>query len=136
MPDRARVDDGFGLVEVVIAMFLLGLIAVALLPGLLNGLRYSAQQSTVATATRQVNGLLDQVRQSPSCATMGTILGTSATPRSFTDGQGRTFTTQATIGSCSAGVAVSLHITAVQGGVTLATADALVMIPPNPVTFS
>ncbi|GAA4480307.1 hypothetical protein GCM10023171_06940 [Microbacterium panaciterrae] len=115
-------------------MFLLGIIALALLPALMNGLRYSAQQSTVATATRQVNGLVDQVRQNPVCGTIGSIVGTSAIPRSFADGRGQTFTTQATIGSCSAGSVVSLHITALQGSVTLATADALVMIPPNPVT--
>ncbi|OZB82150.1 MAG: hypothetical protein B7X41_16310, partial [Microbacterium sp. 14-71-5] len=121
MPIRARAEEGFGLVEVVIAMFLLGLIAIAILPALVNGLGYSARQSTVATATRQVNSLIDQVRQSPACSSMPTILGTSATPRTFTDGRGGTFTTQADIGSCSAGVAVSLHVTAAQSGTTLVT---------------
>ncbi len=135
MPIRVRADEGFGLVEVVIAMLLLGLIAIALLPTLINGLGYSAQQSSVATATRQVNSLIDQVRQSPSCATMPTILGTPATPQTFSDGRGKTFTTQAVIGSCGAGVAVSLHVTASQGGTTLVTTDALVMIPPVAVTL-
>jgi len=136
MPIHARADEGFGLVEVVIAMFLLGLIAIAILPTLINGLGYSAQQSSVATATRQVNSLIDQIRQSPMCATMPSILGTSTTPRTFADGHGGTFTTQADVGMCSAGVAVSVHVTAAQGGVILATADALVMIPPEAVTVS
>lgn len=131
---RPGSDDGLGIVEVVIAMFLLALIAVSILPALVNGLRFSAQQSSVATATRQVNGLIDQVRQTPDCATIGSILGTAATPRSFLDGHGNTFTTQATIGSCSKGATVSIRVIAVQSGSTLATADALVIIPPDAVT--
>jgi type II secretory pathway pseudopilin PulG len=131
---NAGSEDGLGLVEVVIAMFLLALVAVSILPALVNGLRFSAQQSSVATATRQVNGLIDQVRQNPDCATLGSLLGTAATPRSFLDGHGNSYTTQATIGSCSKGSTVSIHVTATQSGNTLATADALVIIPPDPVT--
>lgn len=127
-------EDGLGLVEVVIAMFLLALVAVSLLPALVNGLRFSAQQSSVATATRQLNGLIDQVRQSPDCATMGSILGTAATPRTFLDGHGNSYMTQAAIGSCSKGSTVSIHLTATQGGNALAAADALVIVPPDPVT--
>ncbi|MFD6700113.1 MULTISPECIES: hypothetical protein [unclassified Microbacterium] len=127
-------EDGLGLVEVVIAMFLLALIAVSILPALVNGLRFSAQQSSVATATRQLNGLIDQVRQSPDCGTMGSILGTAASPRSFLDGHGNSYATQAAIGSCNKGATVSIHLTATQSGNTLATADALVIIPPDPVT--
>lgn len=132
---RSRDDQGFGLVEVIIAMLLLGLIAIAILPTLISGLGYSAQQSSVATATRQVNALIDQVRQSPECGTISSTLGTAATPRSFVDGRGQAFTTQAAIGSCSAGNTVSLHVTAAQGGVTLVAADALVIIPPEAVTI-
>lgn len=116
-------------------MFLLALIAVSILPALMNGLQLSAQQSSVATATRQINGLIDQVRQNPDCGTLGSVLGTSATPRSFLDGRGNRFTTQAAIGSCAKGSTVSIRVTATQSGTTLATADALVIIPPDAVTL-
>lgn len=66
---RGRGTDaaGFSLVEVIIAMFLLGVVAVAILPALWQGIRYSSEQSSVATATRHLNGLIEQARQDPAC---------------------------------------------------------------------
>lgn len=118
-------DDGFGLVEVIIAMFLLAVIAVVILPAMWNGIRFSSQQSSVATATRQLNGLVEQARQGATCA----ALTTAAASRSFTDGSGRTFTTSGPTPSCTAGAAVPLTLTAVQAGTTLATVNALVYVP-------
>jgi type II secretory pathway pseudopilin PulG len=121
-------DEGFGLVEVVIAFFLLAIIAVAILPALYNGLTYSAQQSSVATATRQLNSIVEQVRQAPSCAGPTGIAWARAS-QTFTDGRGTTFTTSDTTNTgCSSG-AVPLTLTAVQNGRTLATVSALVFVP-------
>lgn len=66
---RGRSTDaaGFSLVEVVIAMFLLGVVAVAILPALWQGVQYSSEQSAVATATRHLNRLIEQARQDPAC---------------------------------------------------------------------
>lgn len=66
---RGRGADvaGFSLVEVVIAMFLLGIIAIAILPTLYQGIRYSSEQSVVATATRHLNSLIEQARSEPAC---------------------------------------------------------------------
>lgn len=66
---RVRGADaaGFSVVEVVIAMFLLGVIAIAILPTLYQGIRYSSEQSAVATATRHLNGLIEQARETPAC---------------------------------------------------------------------
>lgn len=58
---------GFSLVEVVIAMLVLGLIAIALLPPLFNGLMYASEQSTIATATRHLNGLVEDARSLYTC---------------------------------------------------------------------
>jgi prepilin-type N-terminal cleavage/methylation domain-containing protein len=108
-------SDGFSLVEVVIAMLILGVIAIALLPPLWQGIRLSGEQSTVATATRQLNALVEEARDSPSC---GTIDGIAAN-QSFTDGRGATFTTGAQLSySCAPGTLVYLQLTARDGAGT------------------
>ncbi|KAF2416373.1 type II secretion system protein [Microbacterium sp. B35-30] len=129
---RGRSEDaaGFSLVEVVIAMFILGVIAIALLPALINGIQYSSQQSTVATATRQLNAIVEDVRQGqPTC---DDLVDASAT-QIFQDGAGRDFTTAGSSGDCTScpidgGAAISLDLTAEQGGRTLATVSALVYV--------
>lgn len=67
MRGRGADAAGFSLVEVVIAMFLLGIIAIAILPGLWQGIRYSSEQSAVATATRHLNSLIEEARDDPAC---------------------------------------------------------------------
>lgn len=67
MRGRGADAAGFSLVEVVIAMLLLGVIAIAILPTLWQGIQYSSEQSAVATATRHLNGLIEQARETPAC---------------------------------------------------------------------
>ncbi|MGN6218802.1 MAG: type IV pilus modification PilV family protein [Microbacterium sp.] len=126
---RGRGTDaaGFSLVEVIIAMFLLGLIAVAILPALWRGIQLSTQQSAVATATRQLNSLVEDARQSPTCTVIANAV---ATKTGFSDGSGRPFSTEGVVhGSCSAGSAISISLKAVQGGSTLASIDAIIYVP-------
>lgn len=127
MSDRSTRENGFGLVEVVIAMFLLLIIAVALLPALVNGIKYSSQQSAKATATRHINALVEQARDTPTCAG----LANAASSRTIS-GPGSTtlFTSAGTVGTCTAGSAVTLRLMATApSGLVLATASALVYIP-------
>lgn len=123
---------GFSLVELVIAMFLLGVIAIALLPVLWNGIRYSSEQSTVATATRQLNSLVDQVREGATCDDVAD----ATTAHTFTDGAGRTFSTRAESASgdpvapaCVSETLASFTLVARQNGEKLAQVVALVYIP-------
>lgn len=126
-------DDGFGLVEVVIAMLLLAIIAIAIAPALWNGIKYSTNQATVATSTRQLNSLVDQARDSGTCA--GVLA--AAAPHTFTDGAGRSFTTVAEDSSgaavtptCTAGgAAAKFTLVARQGGQKLGQVAALVYVP-------
>jgi prepilin-type N-terminal cleavage/methylation domain-containing protein len=119
-------EHGFSIVEVIIAMFLLALVAVALLPSLFQGIQYSTQQSAVATATRQLNSLIEQARQAPSCG----ALASAAATRNFTDGAGRTLTSSGVVGACATKTAVAIKLAAVDGsGTTLATSSALIYIP-------
>lgn len=45
-------ESGFGLIEIVISMFLLGLLAIAFLPLLVTSVQTAVRNSTVATATQ------------------------------------------------------------------------------------
>jgi type II secretory pathway pseudopilin PulG len=96
---RGRSVDaaGFSLVEVVIAMFLLGLIAIALLPALVDGIRYSTSQSSVATATRFMNEVVEQARQSADCTE---LVGFETSPRTSDDGRGEPLTANVDVTGC------------------------------------
>ncbi|KHK99170.1 hypothetical protein LK09_03960 [Microbacterium mangrovi] len=128
-------DAGFGLVELMIAIFLLAIISIALIPALYNSIRYSADQSTTATATRQLNALVEQARQAGTCSALVAAKTPSATP--YKNGAGATFTTSGTLvpgpnssGICPAATVEHLTITATDSnGKTLATVDALVYLP-------
>lgn len=120
-PDEA--ENGFGLLELVIAMFLLAIITIALIPALYNGIRYSSTEATTATATRQLNTLVEEARAASTCA----AAAGAAASKSFTDGAGQSFTTSGT-STCSGGT-VTLSLTARDAnGLTLATVTALVFV--------
>ncbi|MDW4572233.1 prepilin-type N-terminal cleavage/methylation domain-containing protein [Microbacterium sp. M3] len=80
MRGRSADAAGFSLVEVVIAMFLLGIIAVAILPALWQGIQISSQQSAVATATRHLNALIEEMRENAQCTRTIAVAGVGTIP--------------------------------------------------------
>lgn len=117
---------GFGLIEVVIAMLLLAIIAVSILPALWQGIQYSAGQSSTATATRQINALIEEARDNPSCASLGAVTST----RTVEDGQGNTLTSSGSVGTCASKTAVPLSLQVVDAsGTVIASTNALVYVP-------
>ena len=125
---RGRRDDsaGFGVVEVLIAMLLLGIIAVAILPALWQGIVYSSQQASTATSTRYMNSIVDDARSTPTCTFLGSI---SSLPN-VTDGRGVSLSTSTTtVTGCASGATAKLTVNVVGGGRTLATTVALIYIP-------
>ena len=134
-------DSGFGLVEVVISMLILGLIAIAIIPALWQGLQYSSEQSTVATATRQLNGLIEEARRSPTCWFSGVRHGCQIVRRrrgpTIHHGRHR----RRMLPLCGRdGIAVPLTVTATQNGRQLADVSARIFVrgaqvsPCTPVT--
>lgn len=84
-PEAAR-DAGFSLVEIVVSMFLIGIIAVSVLPVLIQTLRASALNITVATSAQMLNEEFDAARAAVNnCAQLQSFI--NETPPSFTDSQ-------------------------------------------------
>lgn len=88
----ALVDDerGFGMVEIVVAMFIFMLVALSFLPFLIQSLKVSVLNTTTTTAAQIVNdqldAALDMQRVSPSCDALTAFTATSLP--SITDPRG------------------------------------------------
>jgi len=68
-------ESGFGIIEVVVSMFLLGMMSVSFVPILLNSWKDTSANTTIATATQIVNEQIEGARavrsassSIPSCA--------------------------------------------------------------------
>lgn len=126
MSGRRERDAGLSLVEVVIAMMLLGIIAVALIPPLWQGMALSVQQSSTATATRHLNALVEAARDDPRCAN----LDATAATQTIQDGRGQMLTSSGTVTGCAVGATARLQLSVSDAsGATLAGTTALVYIP-------
>lgn len=112
---RRTDDEGFGLVEIVISMFLLALLAVAFLPLLINALQASVRNSTAATATQLVSEQLDAVSLlGRTCAAL-TAFEAASLPTT-TDDRGSVYTAHRDAATCPAsgypaGVRVRVWVT-------------------------
>jgi len=70
-------EGGFGIVEIVVSMFLIAILAIAFLPLLIQSLRISAVNATMATATQLVDRELEQFRNvAPTCAALTALVNT------------------------------------------------------------
>jgi type II secretory pathway pseudopilin PulG len=122
-------DEGLGLVEMVIAIFILALIAVALLPALWNGVAQSSTQAKTATATRYLYSIVDRARESAPNATNVTAWCNSITSMASTGPAG--FTTSVDTCTADSSSLVTLTMTATSTGsepAQLATVTAKVFV--------
>ena len=123
-----RADEGFGLIEVVISMLVLAVLAIAFLPVLVSGIKQSAANATLATATQLVNERL-QVAQGAGtvCSNLTGLAGSSQ----LTDRYGVQINVTTVVGTCPAGTGtVSVSVTAVRTdtAATVAEASTLVLV--------
>lgn len=97
---RERDDDaGFGLVEIVVSMFLLALLAVAFLPLLIDSLRVSVANSKVATANQILSEQLDKIALvDRTCAAFAAF--DSETIATVTDERGTVYQAARTVTGC------------------------------------
>ena len=78
-------DDGIGLVEIVVSMFLFALMAVAFLPAIIRGYESTRINTTLSTATQLLSGQLEVLRTASGQA-CSSLLIFDATP--VTDDRG------------------------------------------------
>jgi type II secretory pathway pseudopilin PulG len=136
-PDTRRPDEsGLSLVEVVVAMVMLGIVALAFLPLVARTASAAATGTTVVTATRLVSEQMDAARASAGTATCppdknDTVVKTVTDPRQV---QLQIRTDVVVIkGSCAAGatglVRFDASVTrATDPGVDIASASTLISV--------
>lgn len=103
--DVTELETGFGIIEVVVSMFLLSVMAMSYIPLLLNSVKDTATNTTIATATQIVNEQIEGVRAvrslqstTPSCADVTRFL--NVTPAPVVDPRGVTLISRWSIASC------------------------------------
>jgi len=127
-------EDGIGLTEVMVAMFLLTVVALSLLPLLITGMKLATTNTTIAAATALTN---DRIRvaqgAAPSCTgVVSAVNGVLET----TDERGVELrATTSVVGTCpGAGTAATLKVTTtvirIDSGDELAKASTLVLVTP------
>lgn len=74
-------ETGFGIIEIVVAMFLLALVALFFLPVLNQGMKVSASNSAMAAATQLVGDNIEQAHtQGSVCADIQRFAGATVDP--------------------------------------------------------
>lgn len=98
--DRRHSEQGFGLVEIVVALALLGILFAAAAPLFVGALQLTAQSAVQATATELANTQLERARAAATtCPNFKTFLSTAITPTATTDARGVTYTISQTPGT-------------------------------------
>ena len=124
-------DDGFTLIEVVVAMFLLAILALGLIPALLGALKASSQNSTTATASQLVGQQLDDARsRATTCAALQAYQAETIAP--VVDARGVSLQPKRSTVVCPGtypGVAtVSVSVTKSGSAVQLASATTYILV--------
>ena len=129
-----RDDEGFGMVEVVVSMLMIALLAIAVLPILIQGLRVSATNSTIATATQILNDKLEAARSiAPQCSLVYSTLNGTETS-TVVDPRGVSFRVDTVVDTCPASiptartVAVSVSVTRIDTNAALAKATTRLLV--------
>lgn len=134
---RTNLDAGeqaFGLIEIVISMFLLALLAMAFLPLLITSLKTIVRSSTIATATQLVSQQMERARTIGNTCTALTAFA-AETLAAETDARGTKYQPSRTVGACPAiassypiTVRVTISVSVVGASIPAPTASTLVFL--------
>lgn len=128
-------EDGFGMIEVVISIFLLSLLSVSFIPLLVNSIKSTGKNTTIATATQIVNQQIEGARAvrsptstTPSCLDITNYL--SVTLASVTDPRGVTLVPKWDPTTCPTSYpgVVRARISVTRSGSTSTVAQAVTLI--------
>jgi type II secretory pathway pseudopilin PulG len=133
--DAHILEDGFGMIEVVISLFLLSLLSVSFIPLLVNSIKSTGKNATIATATQIVNQEIEGARAvrsptstTPSCLDITSFL--NVTLASVTDPRGVTLLPKWDPPSCPASYpgVVRARVSVTRSGSTITMAQAVTLI--------
>lgn len=131
----AASEDGFGVIEVVISMFLISLLSVSFIPLLVNSIKSTGKNTTIATATQIVNQEIEGARAvrsptstTPSCLDVTNFL--NVTVASVTDPRGVTLLPKWDATTCPASYpgVVRARVSVTRSGSTTIVAQAVTLI--------
>jgi prepilin-type N-terminal cleavage/methylation domain-containing protein len=95
----SRGDDGLGLIEIVVALMILGILAISFLPILIQGLQTSVTNATRASAGQIAQQQIEIARAGgEDCSDLATLAATEVS--SVTDGRGTVLDIAKTIDTC------------------------------------
>jgi len=124
-------DEGLGLIEIVVAMLLLGVLAVAFLPVLIQGLQLAAKNATRATAVQLAQEQMEVARgQGDDCTDIQDLAAATLTP--VTDPRNVTLAIARETGDCPSSYpsTMSFHVIVINEttGEELANAETLIFV--------
>ena len=128
-------EDGFGVIEVVVSMFLLSLLSVSFIPLLVNSITSTGKNTSIATATQIVNQEIEGARAvrsptstTPSCFDITSFL--NVTLASVTDPRGITLLPKWDLPTCPASYpgVVRARVSVTRSGSTTIVAQAVTFI--------
>ena len=132
---REKVDDrGFGMIEIVVSMFLIALIAIAFIPVLVQGMRISVANTSIATATQLVSQNMEQARaRGTNCTDLRTFAAEAVS--AVVDKRGVSFQTAREPIACTGTIAdypktvpFRVKVTETGSSTVLASASTLILV--------
>lgn len=118
-------ERGFGLIDIVVAMFLLVVVSVAVLPLLVQGLNLSSTNATLAAASQLASQQIELVRPQNLCSSIVPATTTVAT-QNVTLRVSRTVGSSCPITGYPITVPVSVSVTRTDTNAVVASANTLV----------
>lgn len=129
---KSALEAGFGMIEIIISMFLLGLLAVAFLPLLVTSMRATVTNSSIATATQLVNQQMDQARTAGNTCALISAFGAASVSAVPPDARGVSYQPTRTVDPCPASypntIRVRVSVAVVGSTITPVTATTLVFV--------
>lgn len=130
-------ESGFTFVEIIMALFIVGLLALTALPLMATSLKASSQAATTTAANQRVQQVIEDARVVPiNCARLTALANNGAV--SYADGRANAFTVQLTLPSGCVpttnpqAVPVKVVATRTAGGRVLTSVLITVFVPGTP----
>jgi type II secretory pathway pseudopilin PulG len=132
----ASADRGMGMIEIVVSMFLIAILAIAMLPILVSTMKLTATNVVITRATQVVSAQLDMARAQTDLEPTCTALAKFKTdaPIFVADSGAQALQYTRVVGACSATstypttLSIVASVKLVSSGVEIATATTLVAV--------